>query len=193
VIKLILAELLFLLFLKVLLPLLIISDFPGPYLATSAPNSFTSITTANVLKFPLYNPINLPLNSLSLTFKNPLIQNQSEVRLDLILPDNSIYHSFSFNGANIGDPSAVTLNFLPTTKPLIAQLSTANQKPETLFVLTSNNSPQYSTTFHPQNLYSRLNFLLKDLVFKFSSIPFIYLITYSLFILLLDYVISKKS
>lgn len=191
-IRLLALELVFLVALLLGLPLVLITDYPGP---SHQPNSsrLYSFTASEPFLFSLLNPNSLPLNSLSLTLKNPLIANRSEINLSLILPDGSVHQSLSFSGANVGDPSTVNLSFNPTTSPLTVSLSTSNTLPETLFVIASESLiPVYSTTFRPTSLTERFSITAASLTNRLGQIKPIYLVSYLVVILSISYVTTRR-
>jgi len=57
------------------------------------------------------------LNSLSLQLKNPMINNNSEITVEIDDLNNNLLQEFTFFGSNVGDPSWVKLKFTPLSNP----------------------------------------------------------------------------
>lgn len=57
------------------------------------------------------------LNSISLQLKNPMINNNSEITVDIYDSNNNILQKNIFFGSNVGDPSWVKLKFTPLSNP----------------------------------------------------------------------------
>jgi len=170
------------------------TDYPLVSHASSLTHLY-SLDIDHPLIFQITNPQSLPLNTLSLNFKNPNIQNTSSIVVSLSSPNGETYQSLSFSGANVGDPSRVDLQIHPLPKPtIIVSITTNNTTPESLFVVTDPNFyPLFSTTYQPPSIISRFKLVLSGHFLKFSTLPPFYLALYFFVILSLHYALLKKT
>lgn len=192
--RLIILELVSILVFFIILPVVLFTDYS--FVSHSAPiTQLYSLDSDHPLIFQITNPQSLPLNSLSLNFKNPNIQNTSTIEVTLSSPTGQTYQSLSFSGANVGDPSRVDLQIRPLPQPLIfVSITTNNTVKESLFVATDPNFyPLFSTTYRPPNFTSRLKLVMSAHFLKFSTLPFSYTALYFFVILSLHYVLFKKT
>ena len=110
-----------------------------------------------------FNSSHPNLDEILLQFKNPSLQDNSQITVDIHSPTKS--RSIVFFGSNVGDPSQVPLKFdnfaEVANTPYTVTISSNNQVHDSLYLITSNqNQPlfqtYYSTHSFRQNLVSNL-------------------------------------
>jgi len=80
------------------------------------------------------------LNSISLQLKNPSIQDNSLITIEILDDLGESQREFTFYGSNIGDPSWVKLDFLPIDKEnLILKVSADSPRDDSLYLFADQN------------------------------------------------------
>ncbi|MFA5026104.1 MAG: hypothetical protein WC503_06375 [Candidatus Shapirobacteria bacterium] len=145
---------------------------------------------------------NQSLNSVSLQLKNPLIQDNSLITVELLNEKGELQKDFSFYGANVGDPSWIKLDFPPIISPVI-ELRISGESPmdNTLYLYADqNNQFDIKTTYALSNFKNRLigniNHQIKQFVSRSSWHNICYLIiliTLNFYLVRLINEVSKKQ
>jgi len=185
-------------FIEILFLFLILIVFPS-LLITKTPFYFQendklqiSLDSGKKYVYKFNHPANL--NTLSLQLKNPLIQNNSRIVIEL---ENSLGNSlaqFVFFGSNVGDPGWLDLNFPPVSDTSFAiNLTTDNTIPESLFLLSDpGGNWDLKTTYQTPELSNRLQNTINSLFDRFQKMDPFYLSFYLLVLIILNWVFLKK-
>lgn len=98
------------------------------------------------------------LNSVSLQLKNPLIQDNSLITVELLNDNGKLQQDFSFYGSNVGDPSWVKLDFTPIHSSTVElRISGESPKDNTLYLYADQkNQFDIKTTYALPNFRNRL-------------------------------------
>ena len=189
-ISLLFSEILLLSILLVLLPSLLLTK--TSYFSQENDRLQISLDSGKQYLYKFNHPVNL--NSLSLQLKNPLIQNNNRIVIDL---ENSLAESlaqFVFFGSNVGDPSWLDLSFPPQIDTtFVIKITTDNTTPESLFILSDpEGNWDLKTTYQTPKLSTRLSNTLTTLGNRFQKIDLVYFFVYLLALIVLNWLYLKK-
>lgn len=151
----IISELLFLLFLLIILPSIFIQERPGVH--QTSYNETLSLDTKNSFNQEFISDKN-NLRSISILLKNPALINKSQVKIELQDQNNITLRSLETSGISIGDPSWINFEFpyINSQKgdKFFIKISTDNQKSDNLFIYGDNKSKNinFKTTFTSKNI-----------------------------------------
>lgn len=134
------------------------------------------------------------LNSISVSIKNPSIQNNSQIFINLEDEQHNKLKEFVISGSNVGDPSWVKLKFDPIPHhQLFLNISTENKNPDSLQIYYQNNKFNLQATIKNPSLPSRVKENINYQYLQFTHRSFLYTLSYLILILVLNYLYVKKK
>lgn len=137
IIKYLTIEIFLLIFLLLFLPALLIREKVGLDIEGGKP--ILPLQTNKFYTEMLDNPTQ-SLNSISLQLKNPLLQDNSQISIEITNNSGEILRDFTIFGSNIGDPSWIKLKFAPITeKNLILKLYADSPRDDSLYLFAAEN------------------------------------------------------
>ena len=151
-----------------------------------------SFTAKNSYTQTIANSKNL--NSISVLIKNPSIQNNSNIFIDIENEKQNKLKEFVISGSNVGDPSWVKLKFDPILENnVILKISTENTQPDSLKIFYKNNKFNLKATIKNNSFISRLKDNFRYQYNQFISRSLFCTISYLTLILLLNYFYEKNT
>ncbi|MEK7527681.1 MAG: hypothetical protein AAB574_01500 [Patescibacteria group bacterium] len=189
-ISLLILEIIFLVFLLILLPALLLSE--TKYFFREGGTYQIALNSGKEYRLVFGHPPNL--NSLSLRLKNPLIQNNSRIEINLENNTQQSLAKFVFYGSNVGDPGWVDFDFPPQSgTSYLLKLSTDNTVPESLFLLSDPpGNWDLKSTYKTTKFTNRLNDTLKSFLNRIQKMDKIYLSLYLFTFIGLNWLFIKK-
>ena len=191
IIKYLAIEIFLLIFLLLLLPALLIREKVGIDIEGGKP-----ILPLQLNKFytqPLNNPTQ-SLNSISLQLKNPLIQDNSQISIEIINYSGEIFQDFTVFGSNIGDPSWIKLKFAPITeKNLILKVYADSPRDDSLYLFADKDGRfDLKTTYRLPNFKQRLIQNFQTQISEFQQRSFWHNLFYLIILIFLHLYLLKQ-
>jgi hypothetical protein len=148
--------------LLVIFPSILIREGIGQFIEGGKP--ILSLQKRKSYQQPINNITN-SLNSISLQLKNPAIQDNSQITIELLDELGSPLNIFTLYGSNIGDPGWIKLDFPPISETnLILKVYSETSKDDSLYLFANENGDfDLKTTYLVPNIFSRIkeNILLQ--------------------------------
>lgn len=189
-INIILIELFFLFFILILFPSLLLTE--TSYFSQENDQLQISLDSGKKYVYKFDHPANL--NTLSLQLKNPLIQNNSRIDIELENSTGNSLAQFVFFGSNVGDPGWLDLNFPPQSDTsFVINLTTDNTTPESLFLLSDpEGNWDLKTTYQTPKFSHRFQNTINSLFNRIPKMDPVYLSFYLLVLIILNWLFLKK-
>lgn len=133
------------------------------------------------------------LNSISLQLKNPLIQDNSLISIEILDTDGNLKRDFAIYGSNIGDPSWIKLKFAPLSEPtLLVRITADTPNDSSLYLFADDNGQiDLKTTYRYPAFRSRLIQNYQSQIKLFSQRSFWHNFSYLVIIILLNLYLFK--
>lgn len=184
---LIISELIFLIFLLIILPSIFIQERPGIKQTSYKDTLSLDIKNSFIQEF-ISDQNNL--QSISILLKNPALVNKSQIKIELQDQNQSTIKFLETSGLSINDPGWIKFKFpyINSKKgdKFFIKISTDNQKPDNLFIYGDNKtkSINFKTTYTVSNIKESLKENINQQINNFKTRNIFYSITF-LFLLLL--------
>lgn len=185
-----LVELVLFIFFTILFPSLVIRESVGQNIEGGKP--IISLQKNKYYTQEIDNPTR-SINSLSLQLKNPLIQDNSLISIEILDGDGNPKTDFAIYGSNIGDPSWIKLKFIPLTEPTLLLRITADTPDDKSLYLFANENGVFDlkTTYRLPGIKDRLSKNYQSQIKLFSQRSLWHNIFYLATILLLNLYLFK--
>lgn len=150
-----LIEIALFLFFTILFPSLVVREGIGQNIEGGRP--IISLKKNIFYTEELDNPTQ-SINSISLQLKNPQIQDNSLISIEILDSDGNLKRDFAIYGSNIGDPSWIKLKFTPLSEPKLLIRITADTPDDKSLYLFAGESGIFDlkTTYRYPDFKSRL-------------------------------------
>jgi len=184
---LIISELIFLVFLLIILPSIFIRERPGV-----SKTSFEKILPLDINHSYIQSIISdrNNLNSVSVLLKNPGLESKDVVYIEIQNNHQETLRSFSISGRSIEDPGWLNFKFPPLNSKkgdiFLLKISSNSQKDNLLYIYGDPNTQNinFKTTFTTENIKESFKDNLNQQINNFKSRNIFYSATF-LFLLLL--------
>jgi hypothetical protein len=143
-------------FILVVLPSLFISSRRG--ISNTLGDTLVPLTSLTSASFSFISDKD-NLEAISLTLKNPSIQNNSRIIVDI--SSGTEERSAVFYGANVGDPSTILLKFpnfpFPSGQTFKVKISTDNDNSQSLYLVAGlNQTPLFESEYREPEFSQRI-------------------------------------
>lgn len=178
------SEILFLIFLFIILPSIFIKERPGIYQTSFSETLSLDIKNSYSQEFTTDQD---NLRSISVLLKNPALSNKSQVKIELQDQNKITLQTLETSGISIGDPSWINFEFpyINSQKgdKFFIKISTDNQQSDYLFVYGENKTKSinfkttYTTSSIKESLQKNINYQLDQIKERNTSSNLLYTIT----------------